>query len=94
MTPTLIATCVENVEQCAVLFETFWNFAEGIKELLGDDLCAYSNRDIARQLDKSGFGLQFYSISDTNNGIAHIGISPFQDGQKLRLNDRSLYGGG
>lgn len=74
-------------------FRNVLDLAEGIRELLGDDLCAYSNREIARQLDKSGYGLQFYSISDTDNGISHIGISPFQDGQKLRLNDRSLYGG-
>ena len=75
-------------------FRNALDLAEAIKEVLGDDLCAYSNRKIARQLAKFGQGLQFYSTKNTKNtGISHIGISSFTNGQRLELEYKSLYGG-
>ena len=73
-------------------FRNGLDLAEGIRELLKKELCAYSNREIARQLSKSGHGLQFYSTSGTDDEISHIGISSSQGGQRLHLNDGSLYG--
>lgn len=78
-------------------FRNALDLAEAIKEVLGDDLCAYSNRKIARQLAKFGRGLQFYSTTEDsrkNNtpGISHIGISSFTNGQRLQLEYKSLYG--
>lgn len=75
-------------------FRNALDLAEAIREVLGDDLCAYSNRKIARQLAKSGHGLQFYSTNDTEyTGISHIGLSSFTDGQKFDLDHNSVYGG-
>ena len=73
-------------------FRNVLDLAEAIKEVLGDDLCAYSNSEIARRLVKSGHGLQFYSTSDADNDISHIGISSFERGENLHLDDKSLYG--
>lgn len=74
-------------------FRNALDLAEAIKEVLGDDLCAYSNGKIARQLAKSGHGVRFYSTKDTKDaGISHIGLSSFTDGQRLQL-DNCLYGG-
>lgn len=73
-------------------FRNVLDLAEAVKEVLGDDLCAYSNSEIARQLDKSGRGVQFYSTSDADHGVSHIGISSFEGGIRLRLDDKSLYG--
>lgn len=73
-------------------FRNALDLAEAIRELLGDDICAYSDKEIARQLAKSGHKLQFYSTSDTDDSVSHIGISSFKGGPRLRLNDGSLYG--
>lgn len=73
-------------------FRNALDLAEAVKEVLGDELCAYSEKEIARQLGKSNIGLQFYSTSDTDDGISHIGISSLKSGQRFRLRDKSLYG--
>ena len=74
-------------------FRNALDFAEAIKEVLGNDLCAYSDTEISQQLHKSGFGLQFYSTSDTESDISHIGLSSLKGGQRLRLHENRLYGG-
>lgn len=74
------------------IFRNVLNLAEALKELLKNDFCAYSNSEIARQLNKSRYGLQFYSTSDTDDGISHIGISSFAGDRRLRLVDHGLYG--
>lgn len=74
-------------------FRNVLDLAEAVREVLGDELCAYSESEIMRQLGKSKAGLKFYSTSDTDSGISHIGISSLKDGQRLRLRDKSLYGG-
>lgn len=73
-------------------FRNALDLAEAVREVLGDELCAYSENEIARQLGKSRIGLQFYSTSDTDDGISHIGISSLKSGQRLRLRDKSHYG--
>ena len=75
-------------------FRNALDLAEATKEVLGDDLCAYSNRKIARQLAKSGRRLQFYSTNDSEtSGISHIGLSSFTGSQKLDLGHDTVYGG-
>lgn len=74
-------------------FRNALDLAEAIREVLGDELCAYSDSEIARHLIKSGFGLQFCSSTDIDSGISHIGLSSLKGGQRLRLPDKSLYGG-
>lgn len=73
-------------------FRNALDLAEAVREVLGDNLCAYSESEIARQLGKSGCGLQFYT-SETETGISHIGISSFKGDQGLHLSDKVLYGG-
>ena len=73
-------------------FRNALDLAEAVREVLGDELCAYSEKEIERQLGKSRIGLQFYSTSDTDDGISHIGISSLKSGQRFHLHDKSLYG--
>lgn len=77
-------------------FRNALDIAEAVKEVLGDEICAYLNKEIARQLDKSRARLRFYTISDADSGISHIGIgsNSSETGQKFRLHDNGLYGGG
>lgn len=80
-------------------FRNALDLAEAVKEVLGNELCAYSDREITRQLNKSKDGLRFYSgsrsIDDTNCGISHIGISSRKkENSRLRLHDNTLYGRG
>ena len=72
-------------------FRNALDLAEAVKELLGDELCAYSDNEIRRQLDKSRTGMQFYSTDDI--GVSHIGLSSLKNGPRLRLVDKNLYGG-
>lgn len=74
-------------------FRNALDLAEVVREVLGDELCAYSDDEISRNLNKSRTGVQFYSTSDTDNGVSHIGLSSSTNGQRLRLVDNSLYGG-
>jgi hypothetical protein len=77
-------------------FRNALDLAEAVREVLGDELCAYSDKGIVRQLGKSRIGLRFYATtSDTDTGLSHIGLSSRRgetDRQRLRLRDDMLYG--
>ena len=74
-------------------FRNALDLAEAVRELLGDELCAYSDKEISRQLDQSQTGMQLYSTDDTDSGVSHIGLSSLKNGPRLRLVDKNLYGG-
>lgn len=83
-------------------FRNALDLAEAIREVLGDELCAYPERQIADQLHKSKGGLRFYSGANsidndnTDASVSHIGLSSLKGGggPRLRLHDNTLYGGG
>jgi hypothetical protein len=75
-------------------FRNVLDLAEAVREELGDALCAYSDTELARQLEKSRTGLRFYTSCDEDKGVAHIGISSARSDQKrFALCDNMLYGG-
>ncbi len=75
-------------------FRNALDLAEAVREELGDALCAYSDIEIARQLEKLRTGLRFYTSCDEEKGVSHIGISSARSDQKeFALCDNMLYGG-
>lgn len=67
------------------------DMVEAITADLGTDICAYSDYDLERILDRRP-GIKYTVAHGKANGLAHIGLSSENDGQKLRLNFGELYG--
>ena len=72
------------------LFRAAADLAEAMREILGDEFCAYFNKDLKKQLRKVSRGLQYYTKKDRENGIAHIGIS--SEPGSFSLQPLKLYG--
>lgn len=73
-------------------FRAAADISEAMRETLGDEFCAYSESDIARELEKEHNGLRYYTSYVKDSGdISHIGISSTRrDG--LYLRDDVIYG--
>lgn len=86
-------------------FRNALDLAEAVREVLGDELCVYSDQEIVRQLGKSRIGLRFYARTNdtdidmgtgTGTDVSHIGLSSTrgekEESQRFRLRDDVLYG--
>ena len=65
------------------------DLAEAMKDVLGDEYCAYSDNEIARELKRERNGLRYHSTDDKVKGIAHIGLASHGG---LGLDNSKLYG--
>ena len=59
---------------------------------LGTDICAYSYHELERNLTHRP-GIKYDIMHGKRSGLAHIGLSSEDDGQKMRPNFGELYGG-
>lgn len=73
-------------------FRPALDIAEAMREVLGDELCAYPNAEIARTLEKMRIGVQYYAADGDGSGVSHIGLSSNRSGQ-LSLGNDTIYGG-
>ncbi len=69
--------------------------SEAVQEVLGDDLCTYSESEIARELKREGNGLRYYVSEPDDDSVAHLGISSSRDSKrdsKFHLKTDVFYG--
>ncbi len=72
-------------------FRAAADISEAMRETLGDEFCAYSNSEIARELKRGQNGLRYYTNYVKHGEVSHIGISSTRlDG--LALSDDAVYG--
>ncbi|KAL8795150.1 MAG: hypothetical protein Q9195_002305 [Heterodermia aff. obscurata] len=67
------------------------DLAEALTEVVGDEFCAYSDSEIARELKREGNGLRYYTVDNNDRGISHIGLGN-HDGLRFGLDNSRLYG--
>ncbi|KAL8662872.1 MAG: hypothetical protein Q9168_008189 [Polycauliona sp. 1 TL-2023] len=73
-------------------FRAAADLVEAVNETLGDEYCAYTNKEIEKELMKSGRGLRYYStLSDDDDQLLHVGMTA-QRGARVVLNRQKLYG--
>lgn len=70
------------------------DFAEVVKEELGDNICLYTNRQLMEALSQSPpIG---YATKERGDGITHLGLVSVMDGgvvkRKIKLNPEKRYG--
>ena len=70
------------------------DFAEVVKEELGDDICLYTNKQLMEALsDSHPIG---YATKERSDGITHLGLVPVKDGGAVRrrtlLDPKKFYG--
>lgn len=68
------------------------DIAEAIREVLGEESCAYQDTEIACELEKLRIGVQYYATNADGDGVSHIGLSSTRSGQ-LSLRNDTVYGG-
>lgn len=68
------------------------DIAEAMREVLGEESCAYQNAEIASELEKLRVGVQYYATNADGDGVSHIGLSSTRSGQ-LSLRNDTIYGG-
>ena len=71
-------------------FRAVADLAEAIKEVVGDQICAYPESELAEALRRQP-GLRFYSDAPAANGIAHIGLSSMRL-RRVVVDDSVVYG--
>ena len=71
-------------------FRATADLAEAMEDVLGDEFCAYSEAEIARELNRDTRGLRYYTLEKRDKGISHIGIGGHSG---LGLDNSRLYGG-
>lgn len=67
------------------------DMVEAIHDSLGRDICAYSDRELERELSR-GPGIQYSVTQQKGNAMSHIGLSSVHDREKFRLDFGELYG--
>ena len=65
------------------------DLAEAMKDVLGDEYCAYSDSEIARELKRERNGLRYMTTDNNDKGVAHIGLAC---NGSLGLDNSKLYG--
>ncbi|MCJ1265185.1 hypothetical protein MMC22_005060 [Lobaria immixta] len=68
------------------------DIAEAMREVLGEEPCAYQDAEIACELEKLGVGVQYYATNADGDGVSHIGLSSTRSGP-LSLRNDIVYGG-
>lgn len=68
------------------------DIAEAMREVLGEESCAYQDAEIACELEKLRIGVQYYATNADGDGVSHIGLSSTRSGQ-LSLRNDTVYGG-
>ena len=71
-------------------FRASADLAEAMQDVLGDEFCAYSDGEIAKELARDEKGLRYYTSENSDKGILHIGVGS-RGG--VGLDDSKLYGG-
>lgn len=71
-------------------FRASADLAEAMKDVLGDEFCAYSEDEIAKVLARDEKGLRYYTSEMDDKGISHIGIGSHGG---VGLDNSRLYGG-
>ena len=66
------------------------DLSEAMQEVLGDEVCAYSDSELAKELDRFP-GVRYYAADSKDRNISHIGLSTFRLG-KVPFNSMKLYG--
>ena len=67
------------------------DLAEALREVVGDEFCAYSDNEIARELKREGNGLRYYTVDNNDKGASHIGLGS-HDALHFGLDNSRLYG--
>ena len=67
------------------------DLAEALTEVVGDEFCAYSDNEIARELKREGDGLRYYTVDNNDNGVSHIGLGSHVS-LRFGLDNSRLYG--
>lgn len=70
-------------------FRATADLSEAMDEVLGNETCAYSDSELARELSKQP-GIRYYA-SDGMGGVSHIGLSP-SSRSRVPYNSTKLYG--
>ena len=71
-------------------FRATADLAEAMEDVVGDEFCAYSEDEIAKELNRDIRGLRYYTSERSNRGISHIGIGGHS---VLGLDNSRVYGG-
>ena len=72
-------------------FRAAADVSEAMKETLGEEFCAYSDAEIAKELKKELTGLGYYTSYAKDGDVSHIGISSKQR-NSLLIKDDINYG--
>ena len=71
-------------------FRAVADLAEAMREVLGDQTCAYTEAELASALQRQP-GLRYYSGTSNADGVGHIGLSSIRL-RKLDMKSASTYG--
>ena len=71
-------------------FRAVADLSEAMEEVLGQETCAYTNSELARELSKRS-GLRYYASDSPENDLSHIGLSSRRLG-RVPFNSTKLYG--
>ncbi|KAL8765340.1 MAG: hypothetical protein Q9209_007567 [Squamulea sp. 1 TL-2023] len=72
-------------------FRAAADLAEVMSESLGSEYCAYTDKEIEKELDKLGNTLQYNSTMCDNEMLQHVGLTA-QPGAGVLLSRQKLYG--
>ena len=72
------------------VFRATEDLSEAMREVLGNETCAYSDVELAEVL-KSEHGLQYYTEDASQAGMSHIGLTS-AGASKLQLEPSKVYG--
>lgn len=71
-------------------FRATEDLSEAMREILGNETCAYSDAQLAKAL-KSEHGLRYYTEDASQGGISHVGLTS-AGGGKPQLDPSKIYG--
>lgn len=71
-------------------FRAALDIAEAMRNVLGDESCAYTNAEINHELKRFKSGIQYYTTDTTSDGISHIGLG--SKSGKFSLGNAPFYG--
>ncbi|KAL8693857.1 MAG: hypothetical protein Q9224_003677 [Gallowayella concinna] len=72
-------------------FRAAADLAEALNETLGGEYCAYTDKEIEKELERSGDLLRYNSTLRDDDGTLHVGLTS-QEGARVLLSRNKLYG--